>query len=396
MTARDHVLLTGCTGLLGSYLLRDLLLEGRPVAVLVRDDRKRSAGERVVGLIRRWETMLGKRLPDPVVIPGELLRPGCGIAAADREWIARHCDELVHNAASLSFRGGHRGGEPWATNVAGTRHVLDLVRAAGLRHVHHVSTAYVCGLRTGTVREDELDVGQAFGNDYERSKAEAEGLVHAACGGPGGPETATVYRPSIIVGDSRTAWTSTFHGFYAVLRLGHTLLARVVLGSTSGPALMRLLGVAAHDTKNFVPVDWVSAAVVRGVVSPAARGRTYHLTHPAPVPAIVLARVVQQAVESYSPAAAPGDPEARDEGWFAASLASELDVYRSYMRSDPVFDRGHAAVLAADLPCPVVDEGLLLRMARFAIEHDFGRRAADPAAPAAAAHKPPSLARSWK
>ena len=361
------------------------------MALLVRDDRKRSAAERVAVLVRRWEAVLGKRLPQPAVIPGDLLRPGCGIAAADRDWIGRHCGEIVHNAASLSFRGGDRQGEPWATNVGGTRHLLDLARETGLRHLHHVSTAYVCGLRTGVVREDELDAGQAFGNDYERSKAEAEGMVREARVA-GRLETATVYRPSIIVGDSRTAWTSTYHGFYAVLRLGHTLLARVVLGSTSGPALMRMLGVAAHDLKNFVPVDWVSAVIVRGVLSPAARGRTYHLTHPAPVPALTLARVVQQAVESHSPAAAPGDPEARDEGWFAANLLSELDVYRSYMRCDPVFDRTHAAALAADFPCPVVDEAVLLRMARFAIEHDFGRRGSDPAT--AGAHRPPSLARS--
>jgi uncharacterized protein YbjT (DUF2867 family) len=90
LTVRDHVLLTGGTGLLGSYLLRDLLLEGRPVALLVRDDRKRSAAERVAGLLGRWEAMLGKRLPEPIVIAGDLLRPGCGIAPARDVFLRRH------------------------------------------------------------------------------------------------------------------------------------------------------------------------------------------------------------------------------------------------------------------------------------------------------------------
>ena len=391
------VLVTGATGLLGSYVVRDLLLEGRPVAVVVRRDRKRSAADRVAALLGHWEETLGKRLPLPTVIEGDLTRPACGLDADARRWVARHCDEVLHNAASLTFRGPDRSGEPWLSNVTGTRNVLDLVRETGLRHFHQVSTAYVCGRREGIVREDELDVGQAFGNDYERSKVEAERMVSEACGrGPGRLETVTVYRPSIIVGDSRTGWTSTYHGFFAVLRLGHTLLSRVVVGATSGPALLALLGIAADAGKNFVPVDWVSSMIAQGVLSPAARGRTYHLTHPEPVPMAAAAEVVQEAVETYSPAAAPGDPEACDEEWFAENLCSQLDIYRTYLCSDPIFDRGHAAVLGAGLPCPALDKGTLMRMAKFAIDNDFGRRgpSVKPLPTAAAVHSPPCLARS--
>ena len=217
-------------------MVRDLLLEGRRLAVLVRRDRKRPAAERVEGVVRAWETELGRPLPRPAVLEGDLSRPLCGLDARAVAWLGDHCDEVLHNAASLTFRGADRACEPWRTNVEGTRQVLDVCRAAGIRHFHHVSTAYVCGLRDGTVREDELDVGQSFGNDYERSKVEAERLVRSA----GHLDTVTVFRPSIIVGDSRTGFTSTYHGFFAVLRLGHTLLTRVLIGSTSGPALVVL------------------------------------------------------------------------------------------------------------------------------------------------------------
>jgi nucleoside-diphosphate-sugar epimerase len=100
---------------------------------------------------------------------------------------------VLHNAASLTFRGTDPACEPWRTNVEGTRHVLDVCRQAGIRHFHHVSTAYVCGLRDGIVREDELEVGQDFGNDYERSKVAAERLVRGA----DHLETVTVFRPSM-------------------------------------------------------------------------------------------------------------------------------------------------------------------------------------------------------
>jgi thioester reductase-like protein len=388
-TAPQTLLLTGATGLLGSYLVRDLSLEGRPLAVIVRRERKRTAAARVDAIIDHWEAILGKRLPQPKVLEGDLTQPGCGLGDDDRRWVADHCDEVVHNAASLTFRGTDRTAEPWRTNVGGTANVLGLARATGLRHLHHISTAYVCGLREGVVHEADLDVGQAFGNEYEQSKVESEKLVRAA----EFLDTVTVHRPSIIVGDSTTGWTSTYHGFFAGLRLVHTLLTRVTMGSTSGPAVLRLLGVAPADTKNFVPVDWVSAVIAHAVQSPAARGTTYHLTHPQPLSMDAVGRLLQEAVETYSRAAAPDDPDLRDEDWFADNLRTQLDIYRSYLRNDPTFDRRHTAAITAQIPCPVLDEPTLMRMAKFAIDNDFGRR---PAPRPPAPQSPPLLASSWK
>lgn len=379
---RRHLLVTGATGLLGSYLVRDLLLDGQPLAVVVRRSRRESPEARVERIVGDWEVELGKRLPRPRVLAGDLTMPRCGLSDADVGWASRHCSALLHNAASLSFRGNDRAAEPWLSNVTGTANMLDLVRAADIEHLHHVSTAYVCGLRAGSVAEDDLDVGQDFGNDYERSKVEAETMVRAA----EGPTSVTVYRPSIIVGDSHTGFTSTYHGLFAVLRLGHTLLTKVPLGSTSGAAILRLLGVAPSNHKNFVPVDWVSAVIAHCVQKPEARGRTFHVTHPQPVSSIAIGTLVQEAVERYSKAAAPDDPDLCDEQWFADNLAAQLDVYRSYFRNDPTFDRANTEAVAGHIPCPTLDHARLMRMAKFAIDRDFGKgprsapRTADPAA----------------
>jgi thioester reductase-like protein len=369
------LLVTGATGLLGAYLIRDLLLDGRNLAVVVRRSRKQSAAARVEAIVVHWEEMLGKRLPRPVILEGDLTQPLCGLDAAARRWAGEHCDELLNNAASLTFRGSDRAEEPWRTNVTGTSQVLALARETGLRHIHHVSTAYVCGLRSGLIREDDLDVGQAFGNDYERTKVEGEKLVRAAATSAGGfLDTATIYRPSIIVGDSSTGWTSTYHGLFAALRLGHTLLTKVTKGTTSGPALLRLIGVALHDTKNFVPVDWVSAAIAHAVQMPSARGFTYHLTHPKPLSMDTVGRLIQQAVESYSQDASPDDPDLCDEQWFADNLGTQLDIYKSYLRNDPTFDRSHTDAIASHIPCPPLDMQTLMKMAKFAIDHGFGRK----------------------
>lgn len=378
-SAPDHLLLTGSTGLLGSYLVRDLLLAGRRLALIVRRDRKRSAASRVEAVVQQWEDALGMSLPRPVVFEGDLNSPLCGLSEDDRHWIHWNCGELLNNAASLSFRGTDRGAEPWLTNVTGTRNVLDLARATGIEHFHHVSTAYVCGLRSGVVLEDELDVGQRFGNDYELSKVEAEKMVRTA----DHLASATVYRPSIIVGDSRTGYTSTYHGFFAGLRLGHTLLTRVAIGSTSGPAMLGLLGVDPADHKNFVSVDWVAQVIAHAVQTPDVRGRTLHVTHPEPVLMLAVGRVIQEAVERYSQAASPDDPDRCDEQWFADNLRTQLDVYQSYFRNDPAFDRSNTDAIAGHIPCPTLDDATLLRMSKHAIEADFGRRPAKPEALAA-------------
>lgn len=392
-TAPKSLLITGATGLLGSYLVRDLLLEGRSLAVVVRRSRKQSATSRVEEIVAHWEETLGKTLPRPTVLEGDLTRPLCGLDADALRWVETHCDELLNNAASLTFRGSDRDAEPWRTNVTGTTQVLSLAHETGLRHLHHVSTAYVCGLRSGVVREDDLDVGQTFGNDYERTKVEGEKLVQAAAAPAGGfLETATIYRPSIIVGDSTTGWTSTYHGLFAALRLGHTLLTRVTKGTTSGPALLGLIGVAASDTKNFVPVDWVSSAIAHAVQMPSARGVTYHLTHPQPISMDTVGRLIQQAVEAYSQDASPDDPDLCDEDWFADNLRTQLEIYKSYLRTDPVFDRSHTDAIAGHLPCPPLDMPRLMKMAKFAIDNDFGRKSPW----RSPAQIPPALARSWK
>src|SRR5258708_333892 len=120
MMRRRKILLTGATGLLGRYLLRDLLVAGREVAVLVRDSRQASAQERIEEIIAFGSQSSGVQLPRPVVLQGDVSIPGFGLNSADRAWVARSCYAALHAAACTGFR--TTDGEPWKTNVAGTRH----------------------------------------------------------------------------------------------------------------------------------------------------------------------------------------------------------------------------------------------------------------------------------
>jgi thioester reductase-like protein len=350
-------------------LLRDNLLAGHRMAVLARSSKSESARQRIETLLRRWEAVLGTPLPRPVVLDSDLSHVDLGLDGQGLRWITENCVSVMHNAASLTFRGDDPDGEPWLSNVEGTRRMLDLCRATGIRHFHHVSTAYVCGLREGRILESELDVGQTMGNVYEKSKLQGEMLVRGA----NFLDSATIYRPSIIVGDSQTGYTSTYHGFYAPLKLAHTMVSKVVRGATAGQLLLGALGLKGAERKNFVQVDWVSAVMTHIHARPQLHGTTYHLTSPLPVRLSEMSTVMQEAVESYSQLADPGSQWNCDGTWFEQTFREQLGIYGSYWRDDPEFDVSNTRRAAPHLPCPPLDRAGMMKLAKFAIDANFGR-----------------------
>ncbi len=365
-TERGYLLLTGATGLLGQYLLRDLLRAGVRVAALVRSTRHATARQRVELALRHFEQQAGRLLPRPVVLEGDLTQPGLGLAPAHADWIAEHCTAVLHSAASITFYADSATGEPYRTNVDGTRHLLELCPQTRLESFHHVSTAYVCGRRAGRIGESELDAGQTFGNDYERSKLEAERLVRQAAF----PTPATIYRPAILVGDSHSGYTSTFHGFYAPLKILWQLAQHDPSWASPTVPFIEQLGLRGDECKNVVPVDWASAVIAHILRRPEHHGRTYHLAPSQPVPVRDIEQAIAQAVSSRAPAQPAASPQLsvppRD------ALHEALDVYRAYFRDDPRFDTSNARDAAPHLPCPDFDATKLTRLAQYAIDTNFG------------------------
>jgi len=359
-------LLTGATGLLGCYLLKDAAALDVPLAVVVRSSRTASARQRVEDLLARWEHQTSSLLPRPVVLEGDLTKPGLGLKAAQIDWIRESCSSVIHNAASLSFVAESQADEPYRSNVGGTQNVLDLCRETGIRNFHHVSTAYVCGLREGTILESERNVGQTLGNDYERSKIAAEELV----AGADYIDSKTFFRPGIIIGDSRTGYTSTFHGFYVPLKITNGLLHSVKdLAGVSTSDIVRLFGLDGTETKNFVPVDWVSAVMMRVIATPEHHGKTYHLTPTERTRFTEMSEAMAEANDK--------SPKIKSQGnisydFFRNTLLDQMKVYEAYWRDDPVFDRTNTLAAAPDLPCPVIDKALLLRMCQYAVKSNFG------------------------
>ncbi len=356
------VLLTGATGLLGRYLLRDLLTFGWSTAVLVRDSRDQTGEERIRELTAWWSDALRMPLPPPVVLCGDLGTAGLGLTAADRAWIASHCDTVLHAAGNVALRRS-AGSDPWATNVDGTQHLLDLCTALRIGELHHISTAFICGTRSGPVLESERDEGQSFHNEYERSKLEAERRVAAA------PLRATIYRPSVIVGDSRTGYTSSYHGVYRFLELA----ARLAGPATGARRLLRLrLPFTGEEPRNLVPVDWVARAILGIVNQPYCHGLTYHLVARNPVRVREIKDIAETVLGIDGVVWAEPDWSPPADSLEAAFLG-QVREYWPYMHGDPVFGYRNTRTALPWLPAPHLDRAMLERLIRYAVSDRWGR-----------------------
>lgn len=259
------IFITGGTGLVGADIIRRLLRDERVARVLalVRGD-EHSALPRLVDAVQRLEgvPLDADMLEKLTVVRGDVTRPYFGWGRQEWQACARRVTHIVHSAADVRFHLPLE--EARRVNVGGTRVMLAFAEQAAdagcFRHFAYVSTAYVCGDRSGRVPEESDGAVPRFSNSYEQSKWECEQLVRAAM--PHIP--CTIFRPSIIVGDAGSGRTNAFKALYVPLRL----IARNLL-----------CAVPAGDVPlDVVPVDYVSRAICHVLLGGSGAGRTLHLT----------------------------------------------------------------------------------------------------------------------
>jgi len=271
------VLFTGFPGFIGARLI-PRLLELRPrtrFACLVQEKFLNAAREAVETMAAAHPKTRGRI--DLVV--GDITAPGLGMGESAAKKLRKSLTGCYHLAAVYDLGVARDTG--LRINVEGTRNILEFLgEASHLRKLDYVSTAYVSGTAVGTYHETDLDVGQSFKNHYEETKFLAEVAVTES----GLPYT--IYRPGIVVGDSKSGETAKFDGPYFALN---------AMDFLPSPGLFIRIGDGTAEV-NLVPVDFVLEGIARLSSWEGAKGKTYHLTDPAPCSALGVAELLAKSI----------------------------------------------------------------------------------------------------
>jgi NAD(P)-dependent dehydrogenase (short-subunit alcohol dehydrogenase family)/thioester reductase-like protein len=159
-------------------------------------------------------------------------------------------------------------------NIEGTRNLVEFAKAIDAGHVHHVSSIAAAGLYEGVFREDMFDEAEGLDHPYFMTKHQSEKIVRKECRVPW-----TVYRPALVVGDSKTGEMDKIDGPYYFFKLIQRL--RQIL-----PPWMPSVGIEGGRI-NIVPVDFVVACIdylshnnkeIKG--RPDLAGKCFHLVDP--------------------------------------------------------------------------------------------------------------------
>ena len=321
MNLSGSIFLTGITGSLGSVIAQHILAEGYRVKALVRGQNHDIASNRAKRILDILDASYDNSNLE--IISGDLSEINPEILQ-DR---LSDVSLIIHCAALLDFSEDSIP-KSHLVNVNGTENILKLAELIKVP-VCYVSTAYIAGKRQGIVKENELDVGQEFHNYYEKSKCIAEKLIHDWSKRTELP--AMIFRPSILVGDSKTGKIINFDGLYNLLRFfdnAADLIRKQEFRVIANP----------NATKNFIPID-IAAKMIWEIINSNKPG-TYHITNSNP---ISLAKIREIFVEIFD------IPLTRfvDENDFARKKASRYELmykktsslYTPYLCEEPLFDR---------------------------------------------------------
>jgi nucleoside-diphosphate-sugar epimerase len=264
MSFSRTIFVTGFPGFIAERLVARLAKDGIQFFLLVESRFVETAVEAVAEISKNT----GTPLENFAVIEGDITKPDLGMDADDAATVRYETTDVFHLAAVYDLAVDRDLAN--RVNLEGTKNVNKFVRSIQhLRRYNYISTCYVAGKRKGPIREDELEHDKGFRNHYEETKYLAEMEVEKLKA----DLPVTIFRPSVVVGDSETGETAKYDGIYYL-----------ILYLRKAPYLLRAINVGNNDVKlNLVPVDFVVNAIAELSADDEAKGKTIAIADPDPL-----------------------------------------------------------------------------------------------------------------
>ena len=380
--------LTGGTGFLGGHLAAALLEGGHDVTLLARLGRAGSAAERVSRLLD-WFGLGPEARRGLRVLEGDVTQYRLGLDPDTYRMAAELAEEVIHCASETSFAPRRRA-EVERVNGQGLQHVLQFSRDSRAFAFHHLSTAYVAGRTSGPCPEDLVSEAQ-FHNPYEESKCRGEHEVLAACAEAG--VRASIYRPSIVYGDSRTGRSLLFNAVYYPVRTalmirdfcqadirdngGQKAAAMGVRIEDAGTMHLPLrIAVAAEGGLNLVPVDHFVQAFL-ALREDAPGGGIFHIVNSRPKRIEDIIDYSSRLFRLSGISAVTEDEMARTTRNALERMFDQyLEVYRPYMLDRRVFGRDRSGPILdrRGIACPEFGYESFRRCMTYAVETGWGSK----------------------
>lgn len=250
--------ITGASGFIGKRLVRRILSrDDGTVYFLIRD----ASSAHVSKLLDFWNVDETRA----IAVKGDVTKTDLGLSKREKKDLAKKVDHLFHLAAIYDLEVDP--GSEILTNIAGTKNAIALAGQIGAKCFHHMSSIAVAGQYPGVFREDMFEEAYDWEHPYFLSKYEAEKVVRSECKIPW-----RIYRPGIVIGDSRSGQMDKIDGPYYFFKLIQRLRKAI-------PQWMPMAGIEGGKI-NLVPVDFVTAALDHIAHLDECDGQCFHLTAP--------------------------------------------------------------------------------------------------------------------
>jgi NAD(P)-dependent dehydrogenase (short-subunit alcohol dehydrogenase family) len=253
---------TGATGFVGKFLVKNLLARDGAIYVLVR-----KASVKKLEVLYPWWGLDAKTQKRIVPVVGDLAKTKLGIAPTDITKMKGKIKHLFHLAAIYDLSADAES--QMVANIDGTRHAVEFADAVKAGCFHHTSSIAAAGLYDGTFREDMFDEAEELDHPYFRTKHDSEGVVRNECKTPW-----RVYRPGMVVGHSQTGEIDKIDGPYYFFKLIQKMRDTL-------PKWMPTVGIEGGRI-NVVPVDYVVDAMDYIAHKKGLDSGCFHLTDPEP------------------------------------------------------------------------------------------------------------------